>query len=142
MKIYTKTGDEGLTGLLGSRRVPKDDHRIDAYGTIDELNAVLGIARGCGLDSAADGLVAKLQDELFVVGSALADPSPGGPFHNAITDQHVARLESTIDGLETELEPLVQFILPGGTPPAAALHLARTICRRAERDREPRPQPR
>ena len=86
-----------------------------------------------GLDAAADRLVAQLQDELFVVGSALADPSPGGPFHHAITDEHVERLESTIDGLETELEPLVQFILPGGTPPAAQLHLARTVCRRAER---------
>jgi len=133
VKIYTKTGDEGLTGLLGKGRVPKDDIRIEAYGTIDELNAELGMARAFGLDSHADRLVAQLQDELFVVGSALADPSPEGRFHHAINDDHVARLETTIDGLETELEPLVQFILPGGTPPAAALHLARTVCRRAER---------
>ncbi len=133
MKIYTKTGDEGLTGLLGSRRVPKDNLRIEAYGTIDELNAVLGLTRASGLDSHADGLLAQLQDELFVVGSALADPSPEGRFHHAITDEHVARLETVIDGLETELEPLVQFILPGGAPPAAGLHLARTVCRRAER---------
>jgi cob(I)alamin adenosyltransferase len=133
VKIYTKTGDDGLTGLLGSGRLPKDDLRIEAYGTIDELNAVLGIARASGLDPRAAALVAELQDELFVVGSALADPSPEGRFHHAITDEHVTRLEATIDRLETELEPLVQFILPGGAPPAAALHLARTVCRRAER---------
>ena len=119
MKIYTKTGDEGITGLLGSRRVPKDDVRIEAYGTVDELNAVLGLARAQGLDSAADRLVAQLQDELFVVGSALADASPHGPFHNAITAEHAEHLESTIDALETELTPLTQFILPGGTLAAA-----------------------
>jgi cob(I)alamin adenosyltransferase len=133
VKIYTKTGDEGTTGLLGSGRVPKDDLRIESYGTIDELNAALGMARAQRLDSAADGLVAQLQNELFVVGSALADASPHGPFHNAITHEHVARLEATIDTLETELKPLVQFILPGGTVPAAHIHVARTVCRRAER---------
>jgi cob(I)alamin adenosyltransferase len=133
VKIYTKTGDEGTTGLLGSGRVPKDDLRIESYGTIDELNAALGMARAQRLDSAADGLVAQLQNELFVVGSALADPSPHGPFHDAITDEHVARLEAAIDTLETELKPLVQFILPGGTLPAAHIHVARTVCRRAER---------
>ena len=106
VKIYTKTGDQGMTGLLGKGRVPKDDVRIEAYGTVDELNAVLGVVRAHGLDPAADGLAAQLQGELFVVGSALADPSPGGPFHNAITTDHVARLETTIDALETELKPL------------------------------------
>jgi cob(I)alamin adenosyltransferase len=133
VKIYTKTGDEGMTGLLGKGRVPKDDVRIEAYGTVDELNAVLGLARAQGLDSAADGLVAQLQGELFVVGSALADPSPGGPFHDALTGEHVARLETQIDALETELQPLTQFILPGGNLTAAQIHLARTVCRRAER---------
>jgi cob(I)alamin adenosyltransferase len=133
VKIYTKSGDEGMTGLLGSRRVPKDDARIEAYGTVDELNATLGIARAQGLDSAADGLVAKLQDDLFVIGSALADPAPSGPFHNVVTDLHVSRLEQTIDSLEAELKPLTQFILPGGSLAAAHLHLARTVCRRAER---------
>jgi cob(I)alamin adenosyltransferase len=133
VKIYTKTGDEGTTGLLGSRRVPKDDPRIEAYGTVDELNAGLGVARAHGLDAAADGLVAQLQDDLFFVGSALADPSPHGPFFSAVTDRHVERLETTIDALETELEPLTQFILPGGTLAAAELHRARTVCRRAER---------
>lgn len=133
MKIYTKTGDDGMTGLLGNRRVAKDDVRIKAYGTVDELNAVLGLARAHGLDSAAAGLVAQLQNDLFVVGSALADAAPDGPFFNAITGEHVAFLETTIDGLETALEPLTHFILPGGTPPAAHIHLARTVCRRAER---------
>jgi cob(I)alamin adenosyltransferase len=133
VRIYTKSGDEGITGLLGSRRVPKDDARVDVYGTVDELNAVLGVARAQGLDSELDGLVAQLQDELFVVGAALADPSPHGPFHNALTLQQVERLETTIDRLEDKLSPLTQFILPGGSLPAAQIHLARTVCRRAER---------
>ncbi len=133
MKIYTKTGDEGITGLLGNRRVPKDDIRIEAYGTVDELNAVLGVARAQGLDSAADTLVAQLQDELFAVGSALADPEPKGRYHNSIRPEHAVRLEGIIDALESELEPLSSFILPGGSPAAAQLHLARTVCRRAER---------
>ena len=133
MRIYTKTGDDGTTGLLGSGRVAKDDARVDVYGTIDELNATLGVARAQGLDPDADSLVAMLQDELFVVGSALADPSVQGPFHNAITPEHIARLESSIDRLEEELEPLTGFILPGGALPAAQVHLARTVCRRAER---------
>src|SRR3954468_276544 len=88
VKIYTKTGDEGMTGLLGSRRVPKDDLRIEAYGTIDELNAVLGLARSEGLDERADALLGRLQDDLFLVGSALADPNPEGPFHQALTAEH------------------------------------------------------
>jgi cob(I)alamin adenosyltransferase len=133
MAIYTKTGDDGFTGLLGSGRVPKDDVRVEVYGTVDELNAALGVARAMGLDGSADELVASLQSDLFALGSALADPSPQGPFHGAITDAHVARLESSIDQMETELEPLAQFILPGGALAAAQIHLARTICRRAER---------
>jgi cob(I)alamin adenosyltransferase len=133
VRIYTKTGDDGMTGLLGSGRVRKDDPRIEAYGTIDELNAALGLARAHGLDPAADGLLAQLQNDLFVVGSALADSSPEGPFHNAITDLHVEHLETVIDSLEAELFPLVEFILPGGTPAAAQIHAARTVCRRAER---------
>ena len=109
MKIYTKTGDEGITGLLGNRRVPKDDLRIEAYGTIDELNAALGLARAHGLDPAADVLVGQLQDELFAVGSALADPDPNGKYHNAITLEHATRLEELIDSLETELAPLTKL---------------------------------
>ena len=133
MKIYTKTGDEGTTGLLGNRRVTKDDARIDAYGTIDELNATLGMARAHGLDAGADRMVAQLQDQLFAVGSALADASRTGPFHNVITGDHATLLETWIDELEGELTPLTQFILPGGSLPAAHIHLARTVCRRAER---------
>jgi cob(I)alamin adenosyltransferase len=133
VKIYTKTGDDGTTGILGRGRVRKDDLRIAAYGTVDELNALLGVARAHGLDAAAESIVAHLQNELFVVGSALADPSPQGQFHNTITRAHVEQLEHLIDALEAELKPLVQFILPGGAPAAANLHLARTVCRRAER---------
>jgi len=133
VKIYTKTGDDGITGLLGNRRVPKDDIRIEAYGTVDELNAVLGLARAQGLDSASDKLVSQLQDELFAVGSALADPDPKGRYHNAIRPEHAVRLEGIIDALELELKPLSNFILPGGNLAAAELHLARTVCRRAER---------
>ena len=134
MKIYTRAGDDGSTGLLGAGRVPKDDPRIDAYGTVDELNAVLGLARATGgLDADGDSLVARLQDDLFAVGAALADPDPAGKFHNAVTAEHASRLEAEIDRLESELPPLTRFILPGGSPAAAQLHLARTICRRAER---------
>ncbi len=133
VKIYTKTGDDGTTGLLGPGRVPKHDLRIAAYGTVDELNAVLGVVRCLGLDAATDQLAAQLQDELFLVGSALADPLPDGKFHNTLTLTHVEHLEHTIDGLEADLEPLREFILPGGVPAAAYLHLARTVCRRAER---------
>jgi cob(I)alamin adenosyltransferase len=133
MRIYTKTGDDGFTGLLGSGRVSKDALRVEVYGTVDELNASLGVARAHGLDVRADRLAAQLQDELFVVGSALADPSPEGPFHNAVTPGHVERLESAIDEMEEELAPLTQFILPGGSLTAAQLHLSRTVCRRAER---------
>ena len=133
VKIYTKTGDDGITGLLGNRRVPKDDIRIEAYGTVDELNAVLGLARAQGLNPASDKLASQLQNELFVVGSALADPDPAGRYHNAIRHEQAARLEEIIDALESELKPLTTFILPGGSLAAAELHLARTVCRRAER---------
>lgn len=132
-KIYTKTGDSGMTGLLGGGRVGKDDLRIDAYGTVDELNAVLGMARAIGLEPALDALLGAIQDDLFAVGSALADPNPDGPFQAAITAEHATRLEADIDRFEAELPPLTRFILPGGAPAAATIHLARTVCRRAER---------
>ena len=122
-----------MTGLLGSRRVSKDDIRIEAYGTIDELNAVLGLIGAQEADSATFARVSELQNELFVVGSALADPDPKGTFHSAIQPEQVQRLERWIDELVSELPPLSNFILPGGSPPAAKLHLARTVCRRAER---------
>ena len=135
VKIYTKTGDDGTTGLLGAGRVGKDDPRIDSYGTVDELNAVLGLARASGgLDADLDGLLVRVQDDLFAVGAALADPDPRGKFHNAVSEGHATRLEAEIDRLEAELPPLTQFILPGGCPAAAHDPPGpRTICRRAER---------
>ncbi len=133
MKIYTKTGDDGRTGLLGPGRVGKDSPRIEAYGTVDELNAVVGVARTAGLDPAADAELARVQDDLFAIGAALADPDPTGKFHNAIQPDRAHRLEAAIDAMETELVPLTQFILPGGSAGAAHVHLARTVCRRAER---------
>lgn len=133
VKIYTKTGDAGTTGILGSQRLRKDDARIEAYGTVDELNAALGVARASGLEASEDALTARFQDELFTLGAALADPNPEGPFHNQITDAHVEALEQAIDERVAELAPQRSFILPGGSPGAAQLHLARTICRRAER---------
>ncbi len=133
MRIYTKTGDDGMTGLLGSGRVYKDDVRVEAYGTVDELNAALGVGRAHELDGKADALVSMVQNDLFTVGSALADPDRDGPFHHSVTARMVERLERAIDEMEGELEPLTQFILPGGHAGAAQIHLARTICRRAER---------
>lgn len=131
MKIYTKTGDKGDTGLWGGRRVSKDDARIHAYGTVDECNAVIGIARAAeagGLDE----MLAAIQNQLFVLGSDLASEL-GNDKVPRIESRHVAWLEAQIDRLEADLPPLSAFILPGGTPQASQLHLARTVCRRAER---------
>jgi len=133
VKIYTRTGDDGTTGLLGPGRVRKDDPRIEAYGAVDELNAAIGAARAAGPDPATDALLARLQAELFTVGAALADPDPAGRFHLAVGPEFASRLEGVIDDLEAALPPLTQFIMPAGTPAAAQLHLARTIGRRAER---------
>ncbi len=133
MKIYTKTGDDGTTGLLGSRRVLKDDARIDAYGTVDELNAWLGLARAEHVDDEIDAILGAIQADLFALGAALADPNPAGPYHEAVGGSFATRLEERIDALEASLPPLTCFILPGGSTAAARLHLARTVCRRAER---------
>ena len=116
MKIYTKSGDDGSTGLLSNRRVGKDDPRIEAYGTVDELNAVLGIARAEGLDAASDAHIRQVQDDLFAVGSALADPNPDGPFHAAVTAEHAGRLERWIDAMEAELPPSPGSSSPAGPP--------------------------
>ena len=133
MKIYTRTGDDGTTGLLGAARVPKHDARVEAYGTVDELNAALGMA--VALDTQrvlADGL-GNLQPALFRLGAELAtaDPAMLGKLER-IGDDDVAALERAIDQLDVELSPLTRFILPGGSALAAQLHLARTVCRRAE----------
>lgn len=131
-KIYTKTGDAGETGLFGGARVPKDDARVQAYGTVDELNAVLGVARTHDAPEPIDAVVAAVQSLLFELGGALAT-APGSVSKAAVTEADVLALERHIDAGEALLPPLKTFILPGGTPLAASLHLARCVCRRAER---------
>mgnify|MGYP005839233517 CR=1 FL=1 len=132
MKIYTKTGDAGTTGMWGGLRVAKDALRVQAYGTVDECNAAIGVARAHGSDPELDQVLAGIQHTLFVIGSDLTaiEDSPHIP---RVQAADVALLEQIIDQLEATLEPLRQFILPGGNLAAAHLHLARTICRRAER---------
>lgn len=132
MKIYTKTGDAGQTGLFGGQRVAKDALRVHAYGTADECNAAVGVARAAGLDGELAELLAEVQNQLFVVGADLATPGENANIPR-VGEAEVAFLEQWIDRLEESLEPLRQFILPGGTLAAAQLHLARTTCRRAER---------
>jgi cob(I)alamin adenosyltransferase len=133
-KIYTKTGDEGQTGLIGGERAWKDDARIEAYGTVDELNAVLGVARSTGEAGQIGSLLQRVQNELFVIGAQLATPGTATQKHSpCITPQHVTALEADIDRFDQRLDPLKEFILPAGSPLAAQLHLARTVCRRAER---------
>ena len=136
MKIYTKTGDTGETSLFDNTRVRKSDPRVDAYGEVDEVNACLGAARAAGVDADIASLLESVQKDLFALGARLADPSAriaGRVAKAAVTDAEVTRLEEAIDRLETALPPLRRFILPGGSPAGAALHLARTVCRRAER---------
>lgn len=135
MRIYTKTGDDGSTGLFGGARVQKDAARVDAYGTVDELNSVLGLARAHAPEAEIDELLARLQDDLFCLGAELAC-QPGSEDRlssRRLGDNEVAALEAAIDHAEAPLPPLRHFVLPGGTPAAAALHQARTVCRRAER---------
>jgi len=135
MKIYTKTGDAGDTGLFGGPRVSKDDARVEAYGEVDELNAALGAARARGLDAEIDRLLEAVQEQLFTVGAELATP-PGAKAHSAvppISPDWIGALETAIDRFQEELPPLRHFILPGGSRPGADLHLARAVCRRAER---------
>jgi cob(I)alamin adenosyltransferase len=141
-KVYTRGGDKGQTALVGGKRVPKDDRRIEAYGTIDELNAIVGLARafnGEGKRSAAtrrlEGLLKRLQNQLFDLGSELATP-PDAAYEGMyrVSAADVQALEAEIDALQKDLEPLNSFILPGGGRVAACLHQARTVCRRAERE--------
>jgi cob(I)alamin adenosyltransferase len=134
MKIYTRTGDTGETGLFGGERRQKNDARVCAYGTVDEANAVLGVAILHAPDALAP-LLQALQAELFTLGADLATPLPtNSTYIPRITDAHIEALERQIDEAEAALPPLTQFILPGGHPCAAFLHQARTIIRRAERD--------
>ena len=135
MKIYTKTGDDGTTGLFGGGRVKKASTRVDAYGTVDELNATLGLARATVLDPFADGVLAQTQVDLFTLGAELACvPGKEDKLSMPLLDAaDAARLEHAIDDAEKELPPLTTFVLPGGSAQASALHVARTVCRRAER---------
>ena len=136
MKIYTKTGDSGETSLFDNSRVSKADVRVDAYGEVDELNACLGAARAAGVDPDVDEALVTIQQELFAVGARLADPASRiaeRVTKAAVTEGGIRRLEETIDRLELELPPLRRFILPGGSAAGSLLHLARTVCRRAER---------
>jgi cob(I)alamin adenosyltransferase len=134
-RIYTRTGDDGTTGLIGGRRVSKDDLRIEAYGSVDELNSVVGLARSHALPGAVEEILARVQDDLFTIGARLATPgsSAAGPGFAALTADSVVSLERAIDRCEAELPPLRQFVLPGGAPAGALLHMARTVARRAER---------
>ena len=138
IRIYTRTGDQGETGLFGGRRVSKDDLRVEAYGTADELNAVLGVALAQCADTELASLLLFLQGEIFQLGSDLATPPEEDTRRGRITIRRIAaenveRLEALIDRWESELTPLQNFILPGGHPLAAALHQCRAVCRRAER---------
>jgi cob(I)alamin adenosyltransferase len=136
VKIYTRTGDGGDTGLFDGTRVPKSDPRVAAYGDVDELNAWLGLVRATVVDAEIAAMVEKIQRDLFALGSRLADPAhkiADRVTKASVTAEDVARLEDWIDHLETELPPLRRFILAGGSPAGAAFHVARTVCRRAER---------
>ncbi|MEQ1822639.1 MAG: cob(I)yrinic acid a,c-diamide adenosyltransferase [Fimbriimonadaceae bacterium] len=128
MKIYTKTGDKGMTGLIGGERRRKDDLLFEAIGTIDELNSFVGVARSVGFTK--DALLQDVQNALFDLGSSLADPQHLIAFESAAL---VTRFEGDIDDMNEQLEPLRNFILPGGSPASAALHVCRSVCRRAER---------
>jgi cob(I)alamin adenosyltransferase len=136
-KIYTRTGDDGTTALGTGARRKKYDLRIAAYGTLDETNAAIGVARlHTAGDAALDAALARIQNDLFDLGADLCTPGQGkgrGGARLTVTDKQVAWLEAEIDRLNAELAPLRSFVLPGGSPAAAYLHLARTICRRAER---------
>ncbi len=136
-RIYTRTGDGGETGLFGGGRVPKTHPRVRAYGSIDELNAVIGVVRAAGPPQEIDGILERLQHQLFDLGAELATPegaSQAAAHVVRMTPDRVAVLERDIDRFEAVLPPLRQFVLPGGTPAAAALHHARTVARRAERE--------
>jgi cob(I)alamin adenosyltransferase len=137
MKIYTKTGDEGETGLFGGGRVGKDHPRVEAYGDVDELNAVIGVARSAEPMPRIDEVLVPIQRDLFSIGAILATPKLEKMREQLekarVDDSRINELEGAIDACERELEPLRSFIVPGGTQKAAALHVARTVCRRAER---------
>jgi cob(I)alamin adenosyltransferase len=137
VKIYTRTGDRGETGLFDGTRVPKSDPRVATYGDVDELNAWLGLVRASLADVQIAGMLERIQRDLFGVGARLADPrhkiAARVEKAHAVGDEDISRLEGWIDTLEGELPPLRRFIVAGGAPAGAMLHVARTVCRRAER---------
>jgi cob(I)alamin adenosyltransferase len=137
MKIYTKTGDAGDTGLFGGGRVPKSHPRVEAYGDVDELNAVLGVVRAAEQMPRIDEVLVPIQRDLFAIGALLATPDRDKMQQHLekarVDEARIAELERAIDAGDAELEPLRSFIVPGGSRKAAALHVARTVCRRAER---------
>ena len=132
MKIYTKTGDKGETSLAGGKRVLKNSLRIEAYGTVDELNSIIGICRSLHPPKEIDSILDRIQNDLFTLGADLAAPA-GTSNIKRIEPEYINRLEQFIDSIEPTLEPLRNFILPGGMQCAATAHFARTVCRRAER---------
>ena len=134
-RIYTRTGDKGDTGLGTGKRVPKFDLRIEAYGTVDETNACIGVAR-LSSSGELDAMLARVQNDLFDLGADLCIPEDGSEIAQKalrMKDAQVERLEHEIDAMNARLQPLTSFVLPGGTATAAHLHVARTVCRRAER---------
>jgi cob(I)alamin adenosyltransferase len=131
LKIYTKTGDDGTTGLIGNKRVKKSNPRIASYGMVDELNASIGIVLSSKLGKDIRNLLTKIQNDLFVVGADLANPDLKNK-SNRVTSEMTTHLEKEIDRLEEKLDPITYFILPGGDLVASQIHLARVICRRAE----------
>lgn len=132
-RIYTRAGDDGTTGLIGGKRVSKDTPRIEACGSVDELNAIIGAVRSYALPESVDKALQRVQENLFLIGASLATPEGADRSSWEIRDADVSALEKEIDAYEDSLEPLAQFILPGGAAAGASLHLARTISRRAER---------
>ncbi|MDE1762730.1 MAG: cob(I)yrinic acid a,c-diamide adenosyltransferase [Thaumarchaeota archaeon] len=130
-KIYTKTGDDGTTGLIGGKRVKKTDPRIVAYGTVDEINSAIGVVLSSTLDSDIMNILTKVQNDLFTIGSDLANPDLKDS-SNRVTENMITYLENQIDRLESNLSPITYFILPGGDTLASQIHIARATCRRAE----------
>ncbi|MDH5283612.1 MAG: cob(I)yrinic acid a,c-diamide adenosyltransferase [Gemmatimonadota bacterium] len=137
MRIYTRTGDAGETGLFGGGRVPKDHARVQSYGDVDELNSAIGLVRATEPGDVSDALLESIQRDLFAIGGHLATPDPERVRHAlekaSLSDGRITVLERAIDAAEDQMPPLTAFVLPAGTPKAASLHLARTVCRRAER---------
>jgi len=134
VRIYTRTGDDGTTGLIGGTRVPKDSPFTEACGSLDELNALLGVVLSYALPEGVGRMLRLVQDDLFTIGAELATPPASvRDYGQRIGDEEIMRLERDIDAIEAGLEPLNKFILPGGSPAGAALHLARAVVRRAER---------